>query len=379
MKKMLILLMALFLPVYALAEAPVSLVRHDLTYSIGEAADILDCAVLPEGGVLLNVRSTANLDGSGEGDWTHLSLVHLDPKGVACWQTRYSATLGNLPYDRITWAVDKNSVTVKLFSGLIGRETCQQTDILFDLETGRQIGGPYTFSIPSADVPTITHTGDFRIEEYFGDYSGTTTRTVITHIPTGSTAEYELNGQRTWHAFKDKLVSFRSAMQDGGRYWVYSVDCLPVTEAAEMPETCSNPVVGHTARAEDALYLFVWSNRENPDHRTYTVFPLGADMEIGAAVTTFTLEEGHTLGAAAVCGEGFLLTDCPPWVWGTEVYSSLCYLDMDGKLTVLETDFASLDSLVTLLPGEKGQARVVLLDEQGRGYVEMTYASGDIY
>ena len=380
MRTLLCFLLALCLPLFAAAEAPVQPVGSLLTHCAGDAVAILDCAALPNGCTLLNVQFLADLEGKGKGDWTHLRLILLGPDDASSWQITYSRTLGDPPYDKITWAIGASSVKVMLFSGLIGNDVCQQTDILFDLETGKQIGGPYTFEVDADDVPTITYSGDFRIEEYFGDYSEAVTRTIITYMPTGVSAEYMLDGQRTWHAFGEALVSFRSSMQDGGLCWVYNANCEPAGQEIPLPATCADPVVGHSALQGDTLFLFVWSNREDPDHRTYTVFPMTEDLQIGDAVASFTLEEGHTLGATVACGDGFLLTLQRPWGWDTDTFSQLAYLSPQGELVILDSEFVSQNDLVTLLPAEDANhAWVILRDPQNRGWSRWEYAAGESY
>lgn len=360
MKKLFCLLLVL-LPLWALAEPQFE--KATLIYCDGEPVHILDCAALPDGGVLMNVRYR-------EGGWTRLALVLSGGEG-ASRTTVYSSTLGDEPWARINWYLEESTVRLQLCGEPLDDDLCEVTELLYSTEDGRQLGGPYTFTAAWAELPDVTHTGDFRVEAYFGDYSGTTVRTVITHVPTNHTVEYALDGQRTWHACGDMLMSFRSGMQDGGRYWVYNVEGQAVVESAAMPATCENPVVGHAAQGEDALYLFVWSNRQDPDHRSYTVFPMAEDGAIGPAVASFTLGKGHTLGQVAACGEGFLLTDVSPWEWGEPDQCDLYYLASDGAMTLLRP---GLTGDVFLLGGEDGQCRLVNLNAEGRGWCVWTYA-----
>lgn len=360
MKKLLCLLLAL-LPLWALAEPQV--VEATLIYCDGEPVHILNCAALPDGGVLLNVRYQ-------QGGWTRLALVLSRDEG-ASWTTVYSSVLGDEPWARISWYLEQSTVRMQLCGEPLDDDLCEVTELFYSTEDGRQLGDVYVMDKSWADLPVVTHTGDFRVETYFGDYSSETVRTVITHVPTNQTAEYALDGQRTWHACGDMLMGFRSGMQDGGRYWVYNAECQAVVESAEMPATCDNPVVGHAAQGADALYLFVWSNRQDPDHRSYTVFPMAEDGTIGPAMASFTLEEGHTLGQVAACGAGFLLTDASPWTWGEPDRCDLYYLAPDGTMTLLRP---GIEGDVFLLGGEDGQCRLVTLDAQDRGWCVWTYA-----
>lgn len=67
MKKLLILLIALFLPIYALADVPAALESSVLLNIPGEPVGILDYVQLPDGDVLLNVLTLSSLDGQSDG------------------------------------------------------------------------------------------------------------------------------------------------------------------------------------------------------------------------------------------------------------------------------------------------------------------------
>ena len=64
MKKLLLFLIALFLPVYALAEAPVSIETDALLPLPGKNPAISDCLALSDGDALLNVLTTGDLGGT---------------------------------------------------------------------------------------------------------------------------------------------------------------------------------------------------------------------------------------------------------------------------------------------------------------------------
>lgn len=207
MKKFLCLLLILLTPLCALAEDPAA-VENDMILPLpGENPSINDCLSLPNGDVLLNVLTTGKLDGAIA---DMLYLLRVSAAGEIRWQTRYHLFTGNSGIDQYTLALSRNSVTVTLYTGLIGNDHCTQTSMIFDLATGKQDGEIDVFSIPAGEVPSITHCGDYRVEEFFGDYNDFTVRTLITHIPTGRTAEHELGGNLTWTAFGDKLLCFNT-------------------------------------------------------------------------------------------------------------------------------------------------------------------------
>lgn len=374
MKKFLCLLLALLLPVCALAEAPVVLERDIPLPLPGENPAVSDCIPLSDGGALLNVLTTDTLDGVS---MDMLYLIRIDIAGEILWQTRYHAFSDRIGFDKYALSLARDSVTVTFYTNLIGNEHCTETSMIFDLATGKQDEEIDVFSISAEAVPTITHCGDYRVEEFFGDYTSLTVRTLITHIPTGRTAEYELGGNLTWTAFGDKLLCFNVGSEDRGSYWMYDATCLPVVEEEHTPFGAGHRQVTHAVQSNGWLYLFVWLDGDNPDVRTYAVYPMDDQLRFGDSIALFTLAEGHSLADAAICGDGFLITEYYPWEWQQPARNALSYLTMDGKLTVLAAEliFPRNDS-AHLLPGaDDSHARVILRDEEAGGYTQRVYAA----
>ena len=359
MKKALCLLIMLLTPLCAWADGSAA-IEHDIMLSLpGENPGISNCIPLPDGDVLLNVLTTGELDGASA---DMLYLLRVSAAGEIRWQTRYHLFTGNSGIDRYTLALSRDSVTVTLYTGLIGNDHCTQTSMFFDLVTGKQDGEIDVFSIPAEEVPTITHCGDYRVEEFFGDYNEFTVRTLITHIPTGRTAEYELGGNLTWTSFRDKLLCFNTGSEDRGSYWMFDATCLPVVEEEHTPFGAGHRQVSGTAELGGWLYLFVWLDGDNPDVRTYAVYPMDEELRFGDSIALFTLAEGHSLADVAVCGDGFLITEYYPWEWQQPAKNALSYLTKDGTLTVLapELIFPRNDAAY-LLPGSDGNHVSVIL------------------
>lgn len=373
MKKLLILLIALLLPACALADAPVVLEGSTPLSLPGEDPCIADCIPLPDGGALLNVLTTGTLDGAS---MDMLYLIRIDSTGNSLWETRYHAFSNGDDIDRYTLTLDQGSVTVTHYADLIGNDTCTRTNMLFDLASGKQKGALDICTIPTADVPTLTHCGDYRIEEFFGEQNEFTLRTRITHVPTGATAEYNLYHDLTWAAFGDKLLCFNVGSEDRGSYWMYDQSCQPVLEDIHTPFGDGHRMITHAAELDGWLYLFVWLDGDDPDERTYAVYPMDGERLFGDSIALFTLAEGHSLADVEVCGEGFLLTEYHSWEWQQPLKNTLSYLSLDGVLTVLapELTFPRNDS-AHLLPGpDDAHACVIHRDDAGTGYCLQTYA-----
>lgn len=359
MKKALCLLIMLLTPLCAWADGSAA-IEHDIMLSLpGENPGISDCIPLPDGDVLLNVLTTGELDGASA---DMLYLLRVSAAGEIRWQTRYHLFTGNADIDRYTLALSRDSVTVTLYTGLIGNDHCTQTSMFFDLVTGKQDGEIDVFSIPAEEVPTITYCGDYRVEEFFGDYNEFTVRTLITHIPTGRTAEHELGGNLAWTAFEDKLLCFNTGSEDRGCYWMFDATCLPVVEDEHKPFGAGHRQVSCAAELDGWLYLFVWLDGDDPDVRTYAVYPMDEELRLGDSIALFTLAEGHSLADVAVCGDGFLITEYYPWEWQQPAKNALSYLTKDGTLTVLapELIFPRNDAAY-LLPGSDGNHVSVIL------------------
>ncbi len=374
MKKILCFLLVLLLPLCALAEAPAA-TESDISLPLpGENPAIADCLPLPDGGALLNVLTTDALDGAS---MDMLYLLRIDAAGEILWQTRYHAFTGHSSIDRYTLALSQDSVTVTHCTDLLGNDHCTRTSITFDLASGKQEDEIDVYSIPAEEMPTITHCGDYRVEEFFGDYEESAVRTLITHIPTGRTAEYALGGNLTWTAFGDKLLCFSTDSEDRGSYWLYDKTCLPVVEEEHTPFGAGHRQVTHAVQSNGWLYLFVWLDGADPDVRTYAVYLMDEQLRFGDSIALFTLAEGHSLADAAVCGDGFLITEYFPWEWQQPAKNALSYLSKDGALTVLvpELVFPRSDA-ARLLPGtDDSHARVILRDGTEPGYRHQLYAA----
>lgn len=365
MKRLLCLLLILMLPVCGLAEAAVTLTGDIPLLLPGTKPGISDYLPLAGGGALLNVLTTDELDGISA---DMLYLLRISANGEILWQTRYHVFTGQSGVDKYTLALNRNSVAVTHYTDLIGNDVCTQARMTFDLATGRQIGEIDVVSVPAADVPTITHCGDYRVEEYFGDYNGFTVPTRITHIPTGNAAEHEMGGDLFWTAFGDKLLCFQTGSEDRGSYWMYDSSCLSIAEEVHTPFGAGHCLVTHAVEQEGWLYLFVWVDGADPDKRTYAVYPMDEDLLFGDSIALFTLAKGHSLADAAACGDGFLLTEYYPWEWQQPARCALSTLSMDGRLTVLapELSFPRGDAAY-LLPGADDRHTLVLLREESDG------------
>lgn len=365
MKRLLCLMLILLMPVCSLAEAAVSLTADVPLLLPGTNPGISDCLPLPGGGALLNVLTTGELDGVSA---DKLCLLRISPAGEILWQTQYHVFTGSSGVDRHTLTLNRDSVTVTHYSDLTGNEVCTQTRMHFALDTGKQIGEVEIASVAAAVVPTITHCGDYRVEEYFGDYDSFTVPTRITHIPTGNSAAYEMGSDLFWTAFGDKLMCFQTGSEDRGSYWMYDSSCLPVAEEVHTPFGAGHRLVTHAAEHSGWLYLFVWLDGADPDTRTYAVYPMDESLLFGDSIALFTLAEGHSLGAVVDCGDGFLLTEHFPWEWQQPARSALSHLALDGTWTVLapELIFPRGDAAL-LIPGpHEQQAQVILRDDAHR-------------
>lgn len=212
---------------------------------------------------------------------------------------------------------------------------------------------------------------------FFSDYNEFTVRTLITHIPTGRTAEYQLGGNLTWTVFGDKLLCFNTGSEDRGSYWMYDNTCLPVVEEKHTPFGAGHRMVTRAVERDGWLYLFVWLDGDDPDVRTYAVYPMDEALRFGDSIALFTLAEGHSLADAAACGEGFLFTEYYPWEWQQPARNALFHLSMDGTLTVLapELIFPRNDAALLLPGADNGHALVILRDEADAAHHLRTYAA----
>lgn len=377
MKKLLILFIVLCMPLCALAAEPVTLDSSELFAAPGELMSIFDYIILPDGGALLNVHVRNVLDGQGKdnGSYNQLHLMRLEADGTPTWNTCYLSTAFKLDSHRINLALDKDSAILLLYGALREDGTRQQTTMRFDLMTGEYLEDVHVVQqFPEKDVPTFSHCGDFRVEEYFGAADNDVVPTGITYIPTGSRAEYRLSALRYCFAFGDKLLGFSVDMADVGHYWVFDANCQLVSNE-QTPFGLSAPFVDLAAVGEDTMYLFVWTNHNASEPRSYTVYPVDKEMRIGEAVMSFTLAEGYALDAAMVCGDGFLLKETLYQNWAP-ISCDLTWLGLDGSKTVLTSGIPQRSSLVLLLPGEDDDhARVILRDEAGQGLRQWVYAA----
>lgn len=368
MKKLICMLLALFLPLCALAESPVTLESTVPLYIPGDPIGILDYIQLPDGGTLLNVVTQASLDGLSEGTWHLFYLIRISADGAPVWETRYHAGPGA---DIITLSLDETTATVSMYNDVIDNANCKLMTLLFDLTTGAQIGEPEELGIPVGEIASVTHCGDFRVDQYYHNGGSDTVRTVITHLPTGRQAEYEFIGLQHCAAFDGKLLCFFVISNESAHYDVYGADCLPVGGSTTIGTGYAN----HITQDSDTLYIFAWTNLEDPDHRTYTVYPVNEDMKLGKAITAFTLGEDHALGQVAACGDGFLLTDEHPWEHDKPFRYDLLHLSADGTVTTVAPELLQVDAVI-LLPGtDTDHVRVILWDETGSGYCQRVYTA----
>lgn len=268
-------------------------------------------------------------------------------------------------------SVDKSTATVLMYNDVIDNANCNLTALRYELNTGTQIGEPEELCIPVSELVYTAHCGDFRVDAYFRNGGNDAVRTVINHVPSGDLSEYHFRSLQHCAAFNGKLLCFFVSSNDYSHYDVYSAKCLPDGESAAI----GTAFVNHTAQTSDTLYLFAWTNPEAPDHRTYTVFPVDKNMQLGPAITSITLDKGHVLGQAAACGDGFLLTDEYPWEYGKPTRYGLLHLSADGTVTTVAPELLQADAVI-LLPGtDADHVRVILRDEAGSGYHQRTYAA----
>ena len=374
MKRLLCLLLTLLLPACALAEAPIAIVSDSALSLPGNNPGISDCIPLPDGSVLLNILTTGELDGANA---DMLYLIRISANGEILWQTRYHVFTGHSGIDRHTLALSRDSVAVTHYTDLIGNDVCTQTRMHFALDTGKQVGEIEIASVAADEVPTITHCGDYRVERFFGGYDSFTLPTRITHIPTGNSVEYEMGGDLFWTAFGDKLLCFQTGSEDRGSYWMYDQTCLPIAEEVHTPFGAGHRQAAHAVERDGWLYLFVWLEGDDPDERTYAIYPMDEDLLFGDSIALFTLAKGHFLADAAACGDGFLFTEYYPWEWQQPARSALSSLTMDGKLTVLapELTFPRGDAAFLLPGADEHHARVILREESDGAHHLQTYVN----
>ena len=370
MKRLLCLILILLLPACSLAESIAALESSQPLLLPGTPEGILDCISLPDGGALINASTFANLEGTGAGGWRLLYLLRIDAAGSPVWETRYHAGPGA---DIIELALTQDIVNVYMYNDVIGNENCKQITLVFDLATGRQVEEPEQLGIPVGEIASVTHCGDFRIDEYIHNGGADTVRTVIHHLPNSRRAEYEFRGLQHCTAFDSKLICCFVDAQDMAYYSVYDADCLPIAESSLI---APGAYVNHSAAGENNLYLFAWTNRADPDHRSYTVYPVDDTLNTGAPIASFTLEEGHALGQVALCGDGFLLTDEFPWEYGQPTRYDLLFFSCEGVLTPISTFLLQHEDSVILLPGtDEGHARVVCREEKEMEYLQQVYVA----
>ena len=96
---------------------------------------------------------------------------------------------------------------------------------------------------------------------------------------------------------------------------MFDATCLPVAEEVHTPFGAGHRMISGAAERNGWLYLFVWLEGDDPDVRTYAVYPMDDQLRFGDSIAFFTLAKGHSLADTAACGDGFLFTEYYPWEW----------------------------------------------------------------
>lgn len=373
MKKIWCLLLVLLLPALSLAEG--------LTYtqvSLNLGSDVLRIAgavQLPEGQMAINYHIDA-----GE-SWVEV-IAAFDGQGGLLWNHElYAYEEDMYPKERVL-AVRGEEIECVLFDQIAEDDRLHRQETRLSL-MGEVLGVEDSGMVPLAEKATVYHCGNFLVERYFGDYSEPETLVTITHLPTGNVRQYEMIiGRGNFHAFGDRLLYIRHG--DEG-LWLFDEKGDMLAENAPLPFAGRNPVVAFSAQDEQRLYLFSWDDGDYSTQESgYMVYPVDAEMNIQEPLCSFSLGSVEpredvfmldlvkSLSQPVRCGEGFLLLAMHPWVWQEPLAYDLCYLSMDGTVTVLETIAQADDDQVLLLPGEKtGTARLIL--RSGDGYVQRIY------
>lgn len=375
MKKILCLLLVFLLPALSLAEG---LTYTQAPLDLGD--DVLRIAgavQLPEGQIAINYHIDA-----GE-SWVE-AIAAFDGQGSLLWNHElYAYEADMYPKVRVL-TVRGEEIECVLYDQIASdddRLHRQETRLSL---TGEVLGVEDSGMVPLAEKATVYHCGNFLVERYFGDYSEPETQVAITHLPTGNVRQYEMIiGTGNFHAFGDRLMYIRHWSEEGEGLWLFDEKDDMLAENGPLP--FAGDAVPFSAQDEQRLYLFSWDNGgQGAQECFYTVYPVDAEMNILEPLCSFTLgsvepredvfmaDLAKSLNQPVRCGEGFLLLAIHPWVWQEPLAYDLCYLEMDGTVTVLETIAQADNDQVLLLPGEKaGTARLIL--RSGDGYVQRIY------
>jgi len=377
MKRILCLLLVLLLPALSLAEG---MTYTQALLDLGD--DVLRIAgavQLSEGQIAINYHIDA-----GE-SWVE-SIAAFDGQGSLLWNHElYAYEADMYPKERVL-TVRGEEIECVLYDQIVSdddRLHRQETRLSL---TGEVLGVEDSGMVPLAEKATVYHCGNFLVERYFGDYMDDVTPVTITHLPAGNVRQYEMIiGTGNFHAFGDRLMYIRRGSEEGEGLWLFDEKGEMLAENAPLPFEGQVSAAPFSAQDEQCLYLFSWDNGgQGAQECFYTVYPVDADMNIREPLCSFTLgsvepredvfmaDLAKSLSQPVRCGEGFLLLAIHPWVWQEPLAYDLCYLSMDGALTVLETIAQADNDQVLLLPGEKaGTARLIL--RSGDGYVQRIY------
>lgn len=376
MKKLLCLLFVLLLPALSAAEG---LLLSEAQLDLGD--DVLRIAgavMLPEGQIAINYHINAGAN------WVE-ALAAFDGQGSLLWNHElYAYEADMYPKERVL-TVRGEEIECVLFDQIAADDRLHRQETRLSL-TGEVLGVEDSGMVPLAEKATVYHCGNFLVERYFGDYSDPETQVAITHLPTGNVRQYEMIiGTGNFHAFGDRLMYVRHGSEEGEGLWLFDEKGDMLAENGPLPFEGRVSAAPFSAQDEQCLYLFAWDNGgQGARESFYTVYPVDADMNIQEPLCSFTLgsvepredvfmaDLAKSLSQPVRCGEGFLLLAMHPWVWQEPLAYDLCYLSMDGTLTVLETIVQADNDQVLLLPGEAaGTARLIL--RSGDGYVQRIY------
>jgi len=376
MKKLLCLLLLLLLPVLVCAEE-IPFTETPLDFG-GDVQRIAGAVQLPEGQIAINYHINAGAD------WVE-ALAAFDAQGNLLWnQELYTYEANMYPKVRIL-AMRGEEIECVLFDQIASDDCLHRHETRLSL-SGEVLGTTDSGMVPLMEKPTVSRSGDFQVEEFFGDYMGEETPLTITHLPTGNTRQHVLPaGRGNFHAFGERLMYIRHGSEEDTGLWLFDEKGDILAENAPLPFEGGVPVVAYSAQDEQSLYLFSWDNGGvGAQENFYTVWPVDADMKVQEPLCSFTLgsvepEEGVFMIDKSIslykpvrCGAGFLLLAMHPWVWQEPLRYDLCYLSMEGELTVLDTLAQADNDEVLLLPGEEaGMARLIL--RSGNGYVQRVY------
>lgn len=376
MKRILCLLLVFLLPALSLAETPT---YTQMPLEFGDNVQrIAKSVLLPDGQLAINYHINA-----GE-NWVE-AIAAFDGQGSLLWNHELCAYEADMyPKVRVL-TVRGEKIECVLFDQIAEDDRLHRQETRLSL-TGEVLSVEDSGMVPLTEKPNVSHCGSFLVEEYFGDYMGEVTPVTITYLPTGNVRQYEMPaGTGNFHAFGDRLMYIRHWREEGEGLWLFDEKGDMLAENGPLPFAGRMPVVAFSAQDEQCLYLFSWDNGgQGAQESFYTVYPVDAEMNILEPLCSFTLgsvvpevgvfmlDRAKSLSQPVRCGEGFLLLAMHPWVWQEPLAYDLCYLAMDGTLTVLETIAQADNDQVLLLPGEAaGTARLILRSEDG--YVQRIY------